>query len=100
MQPTDNPYLLIPAILLSIFIIGVSVKYTLKVIVSDYQPTLARVAIATFAVVTTVWTLDKIGFVNRHILTEYESNRLFDVMFAMFMTYLASKKNEDKKDKL
>ncbi len=94
MTPTDNPYILLPGIGLSLFLIGLSVKYVNKVLITHIETPIARLAISTFTIVSCVWVLDKIAFINRHILTENESNRLFDVMFAMFAAYLGSKKQE------
>ncbi len=98
MTPLDDPYVLIPGILLSLFLIGLAVRYILKVVVPNTETPIARLAIATFTIVCCVWVLDKIAFVNRHILSENESNRLFDIMFAMFTAYLVEKKNDNKQD--
>ena len=99
MFSSDNPYIMMFAVIMSmVFIVG-SVYYVNKLFISNTQEILVRFILLVFTALVGVFVVDKVIAFKLPLLSDNQNDQLFDLIktltLMIFSYYFGTKKEKD-----
>ena len=100
MQPSQDPKLLIPAILVSLGFLITAVYFANKLFIGEIKNTITKLVMLILVALVCIWISNATIFLNRQILTTAQSDSLFSLISGLVLTcvgaYFGSQSNGKK----
>lgn len=99
MFSSNNPYIMMFAVIMSMVFIGGSVYYVNKLFISNTQEILVRFILLVFTALVGVFVVDKVIAFKLPLLSDNQNDQLFDLIktltLMIFSYYFGTKKEKD-----
>ncbi len=96
--PLQQLWYIIPAIIVSVLFMAAAVYHTNKLFKGEVKDAMTKVVLLILVALTVLWIVDKMVIISRPLLTEKQSQDLFDLLkyliILIFGVFFGSKQKE------